>query len=136
MKDSCDRPKRILIVDDEPAICQLCVRVLRMQKFDVDVASDGNAAQRMMQVGQYDVCLIDMKVPSLNGKDLYYWMAEKLPHLSSGIIFTSGDTVSKETRGFLEAVGRPFLAKPFAPGELRAVVAETLANIGQQPTNY
>ena len=121
--------KRILVVEDEPAISDVCRRVLISEGFEVDIAVNGMIAQDMIEEKQYDLCLIDMRTPSMNGKELYQWLEEKHPRLASRVILTSGDVMAEDTQSFLEQAARPFLPKPFAPDELKAIVKETLRQI-------
>jgi len=123
--------KRILVVEDEPAISDVCRRVLISEGFEVDIAVNGMIAQDMIEEKQYDLCLIDMRTPSMNGKELYQWLEEKHPRLASRVIFTSGDVMAEDTQSFLEQAARPFLPKPFTPGELKAIVKETLRQMGK-----
>jgi len=118
--------KRILVVEDELAISDICRRVLTSEGFEVDIAVNGKVAQDMI-IGekQYDLCLIDIRTPTMNGKDLYQWLKEKHPQLASGVIFTTGDVMGGDTQNFLEQASRPFLPKPFTPGELKAIMRET-----------
>jgi DNA-binding response OmpR family regulator len=122
--------KRILVVEDEPAITAVCRRVLVSEGFEVDVATNGKIAQDMIENKQYDLCLIDIRTPMMNGEELYQWLRERHSPLTKRVVFTSGDTLSGDTQNFVEQTGRPFLPKPFSPEELRAVVREALRVIG------
>ena len=121
--------KRILIVEDEPAICELCRRVLTGEGFEVDIAANGKVAQDMIEEKQYDLFLMDIKLPAMNGKELYQWLQEKHPQLASRVIFATGSVMGGDTQSFLEQAGRPFLLKPFTPDELKAMVKETLKEV-------
>ena len=117
--------KRILIVEDEPAISNVCQRVLTDDGFEVEIAVNGKVAQDMLEEKQYDLCLFDIRTPEMNGKELYQWLKEKHPQLTNGVIFTTGDMISGDTQSFLEESARPFLPKPFTPDELSVIVRET-----------
>ncbi len=121
--------KRILVVEDEPAISQVCLRVLTGEGFEVDIAINGKVAQDMIEEKQYDLCLLDIRTPAMNGKELYQWLQEKHPQLADGVIFTTGDVMGGDTQSFLEQAARPFLPKPFTPDELRAIMRETLKEV-------
>ncbi len=122
--------KRILVVEDESAISQVCQKVLTSEGFEVDIAINGEVALDMIEEKQYDLCLIDIRTPVMNGKELYLWLEEKHPKLASRVIFTTGDVMGGgDTQIFLEQAARPFLPKPFTPDELRAVVRETLRKL-------
>jgi DNA-binding response OmpR family regulator len=129
MTDSADK-KRILVVEDEPSISSLCVRVLTSEGLDVFVAVDGRVAEDMLDKNYYDLCLIDIRTPVINGKELYQYINDKHPELVGGVIFTTGDVIGGETQNFLKEMERLFLLKPFAPEELRAVIKEVLKSRG------
>ena len=121
--------KRILVVDDEPAICAVCRRVLTCEGFEVDIAVNGKVAQDMIEKKQYAIFLLDIKMPVMSGKEFYQWLQEQHPQLTKGLIFTSGSVICKDTLTFIEKTGRPFLPKPFTPDDLKAVVRETMIQL-------
>ena len=121
--------KRILVVEDEPAICQVCQRALTNEGFEVDIAVNGDVAQGMLGEKDYDLCLIDIRTPVMNGRQLYQVIIGKHPKLVNGTIFTTGDVIDGYTQRFFELARRPFLPKPFTPGELKTIVRETLREI-------
>ena len=121
--------KRVLVVEDEPAISQVCLRVLTGEGFEVDIAVNGRVAQEMIEEQQYDLFLIDIRTPEMNGKELYQWLKESYPQMADRVIFTTGDVMSGDTQDFLEQSARPFLPKPFTPDELKAIVREATKEI-------
>ena len=124
MKGSNAGVMRILVVEDEATICELCLRTLVNEGFEVDIASNGQLAQDMMGGEDYDLCLIDIKMSVMNGKQLYQCIKDRYPKLIKRVIFASGDVVNNDTQHFLEQSGRPFLSKPFTPEELITAVRE------------
>jgi DNA-binding response OmpR family regulator len=129
MQNSSAGAKRILLVDDEPAIGEVCQRVLTSGGFEVDIAVNGDIAQDRLGEKGYDLCLIDIRTPIMNGKQLYRVIVNRYPELTNGVIFTTGDVLSGDIQRFLELAGRPFLPKPFTPDELMTLVRETLRQI-------
>ncbi len=121
--------KRILIVEDEPAICQVCRRALTNEGFEVDIAVNGDVAQDMLGGKDYDLCLIDIRIPVMNGKQLYQVILEKHPKLVKGTIFATGNMMDEYIKRFLELARRPFLLKPFTPDELKTIARETLREV-------
>lgn len=121
--------KRILVVEDEPSIGNMCRRVLTREGYKVDIAVDGRVAQDMIEKEQYDFCLIDIKIPKMNGPELYQWLQKKYPQLSGRVIFTTGDVMGGDTGTFIESSNRPFLPKPFTPDELKTILQEALKQI-------
>ena len=118
--------KRILVVENEEAIRSICRLALSQEGFAVDTADNGALAQIMIGENQYDVCLIDLKMPVVGGQELFRWMEQKHPALTRRIIFISGDVMGKESADFLEQAAQPFLSKPFSLDELKAAVAKAL----------
>jgi len=119
--------KRILIVEDEPGIRQVCRRVLTSQGYHVDFATNGATAEDMLMKEDYDLLLIDIKTPIMNGKEFYQDIKDRYPKLLDRVIFTTGDIIGNDTQSFLEQAGRPFLLKPFTPDELQAIVRDNLS---------
>jgi DNA-binding response OmpR family regulator len=118
---------RVLVVEDEPAISQFCLRVLSAEGFEVDLAENGALAQKRLKGQGYDLCLVDIMTPIMDGKQLYRWIEAERPRMVPGIIFMTGDAINPDTRAFLERVERPFLPKPFTLDELKKVVREALS---------
>jgi len=119
--------KRILVVEDEPAISQVCRLVLTRDGFEVDTAVDGRMAQGMLREGDYDLILMDIRMPVMGGREFYQILEVQYPELVDRVIFATGDVIGSDTRKFLERSGRPFLPKPFTPDELKTIVRETLS---------
>jgi len=126
MKNTGATPRRILLVEDEPVISRVCIQSLTGEGFKVDTAVNGSVAEGMLGQGDYDLILIDIRTPVMNGKQLYRSIIEKHPELVSRVIFTTGDMLGGDTKSFLEESGRLFLPKPFTPDELKTVVREAL----------
>ncbi len=129
MKTPDSSAKSFLIVEDEPEICDLCRRVLSGEGFEVDIAVNGKVALDMIEEQQYGLHLFDIKLPEMNGIELYQWLKEKHPQLASTVIFTTGSVIDKNTTAYIEQTSRPFLPKPFTPDELRTVARETLKRL-------
>ena len=102
MKTPVSTVKRILVVEDEPAISEICRRVLVSEGFAVSIAPDGKIAQDMIEKEEYGLCLIDMRTPGMSGMELYQWITEKHPDLANGVIFTSGDVMGGQYSGLSE----------------------------------
>ena len=126
MRDLDSNGKRILLVEDETAICDLCQRVLSNKGYEVDIAVNGNIAQDIIEKKQHDLYLFDIRLQIIDGEKLYQWLKEKHPQLTNRVIFTTGNVAGQDTVTFIEQTGRPLLPKPFTTNELIAIVSETL----------
>jgi DNA-binding response OmpR family regulator len=126
MGQSKGRAKKILVVEDEPAICQVCLRTLTADGFEVDIAVNGAIARDMLTEKDYDLCLIDIRTPIMNGKELYRHILDEHPDFKGKVIFTTGDVLDDKLASLINGSARPYLPKPFTPDELRAIVKEAL----------
>ncbi len=115
---------RVLIVDDEPAVRDVLESALEAAGYLVQSARDGDEALLMLRTGDFHVVVCDLRLPGVDGTRLYEMMVDERPHLARRFIFITGDTVSPETRDFLQRTGCRSLAKPFRLTQLRQVVAE------------
>jgi len=129
MKNSNAGAKRILVVEDEPAIYEVCRRALTGEGFELEIAVNGSVAQDMLGEKDYDLCLIDIRTPVMNGKELYQYIINKHGEMADRVIFTTGDIADRYTQRFLELAGRPYLLKPFTLDELKAIVKKTLRQV-------
>ncbi len=121
----------ILVIEDEPTISLIAVRVLKAEGFDVDVADNGNAAKNMIDKVLYHLYLCDIRTPALNGMEFYDYLRRLHPSRESRVIFTTGDKLNHEVKAFLSNKDNLFLAKPFTPKELRVVIKKALKLLGQ-----
>lgn len=126
MKSKTNRLKRILVVDDEPVISHVCQKVLLGRGFSVDVAADGKKAIEKINARPYNLCILDLRMPNINGFQLYQYLADNCPDLSRNVIFTTGDTTSHQVSEFLNGSEKVYLEKPFTPAELMAAVEMAL----------
>ena len=60
-------PARILVVDDEASIRDLLVKTLALAEYEVDVAADGRSALDRMRLYPYDLLIVDLRMPGLDG---------------------------------------------------------------------
>jgi two-component system NtrC family sensor kinase len=118
--------RRILVVDDEVSIRQLLSEVLSLDSHSVAVASSGIEAADLAERESFDVIITDMKMPGMDGAAFYRQVRQRDPQQARRIIFITGDTVSPDTRAFLQRVSNPVLSKPFKIGPLRDAIESVL----------
>ena len=126
------RVPRILVIEDELIISGLCQRVLTAMGAQVDTAANGKIAREALAKQCYDLLLVDIRMPDMDGKELYTWLKEKHPEMADRVIFAAGELITGDIEGSLRQTGRPFLAKPFGPGELEATVRQALLTEGEK----
>ena len=118
--------RTILIIDDEPEILELLVDVLRPDGHEVETAGSGASAMQKLRERIFDLVLSDVRMPELDGAGLYRELEQVRPNLTSRFVFMTGDSLSAETRQFIERAGALSLSKPFSPDEVRRVVRRAL----------
>ena len=128
---SAARPLRVLAVDDEPVILDLLVDVLSGARHSVDTAAGGQEALRKLERGRYDLVLLDLKMPDIDGRRVFETICERWPDLRERVVFASGDTVHPGTRAFVERTGRPCIEKPFRLEVLAEILADAARRAGE-----
>lgn len=115
---------RILLVEDEERIASFIARGLREAHYVVDVAKDGEQGLFMAEVNDFDLIILDIKLPKLDGISLCHKLREE--KISVPILMLSAlDSVNDKVRG-LNYGADDYLAKPFAFKELIARVQTLL----------
>jgi CheY-like chemotaxis protein len=105
---------RILVVDDEPGVRTLLGKVLTQSGHSVDTIGDASEGLDKLGAGViYDVILIDVRMPGMNGTEMYSRILEKMPEMKNRIIFITGDVMGADIKVFLNQNKLPYLAKPF-----------------------
>jgi len=115
--------KTILVVDDEPDVAELLAETLCLDQHRVDTATSGAAALDRLLERSYDLVFSDMKMPGMNGAELYDEVARRCPGLERRMVFITGDSFNPVTRRFFETTGAVCVSKPFDVDEIRRLVA-------------
>jgi len=116
--------ERLLIVEDEEGIARILQLELEHEGYTVGRAEDGRTGLEMAQSGEWDLVLLDVMLPGLNG-------IEVLRRLRSAgspipvVLLTARDTVPDKVSGF-ETGANDYITKPFAMEELLARVRNLL----------
>jgi two-component system OmpR family response regulator len=111
---------RLLIVEDDATIADFVAKGLREAGFAVDVAGDGARGLELAVSGAYDVAIVDIMLPQLDGLTLIDRMRARAVR-TPVLILSARRTVDDRVRG-LQAGGDDYLTKPFAFAELLARV--------------
>ena len=109
---------RVLVVEDEPGIAQFIRQGLREAGYAVDVARDGQEGLDYAFVAAYDVLVLDILLPKLDGLDVLRMLRDR-GIKSPVLLLTAKDTVEDRVRG-LDSGADDYLVKPFAFPELVA----------------
>ncbi len=109
---------KIMVVDDEPHICRALDRLLSQEKYQVEIISSARVALQKLNEAKYDLILLDIRMPDMNGIEFYNHMKEIDSSLQPKVVCISGDVASARNRAFLDETGIPCIVKPFGNDEL------------------
>ncbi len=96
----------------------------------VETINDSTRALDEIRSSDFDLILLDIKMPGMNGMELYKCIGEHKPHLAGRVIVISGDIESEGTTAFLRLSRCRHLSKPFGVNDLLATMCETVNKAG------
>ncbi len=123
---------RILLVEDEKKISDFIKRGLKEEGYAVDTASEGVQGYFLAKTNEYDLILLDIMIPKMDGVTLCKKLREDKVIIPV-IMLTAKDTVSDKVKG-LDAGADDYLTKPFAFEELLARIRAILRKKTDQKT--
>ena len=120
------KPIRVLVIDDESVICDACRLVLEEKGHGVDRCLNGKAGLQAIERGPYDLILLDMKLPDIDGTEILKTVSQKTP-APCVIVMTGYSTMSNALQA-MKLGAADYLAKPFTDDELLAAVEKSCAH--------
>ena len=119
-----ERPRRILVADDEPHIGRIIKMKLEGGPFDVTLAYDGREATDALNAADasFDLVVLDLMMPEKSGLDVLRTLRGTLHSEVPAIILTAAGQDEQE-RAALDSGANAFVTKPFSPKKLYALVA-------------
>jgi len=128
MGDMMQRTWRVLIADDDPAICTLIETVLRKGPYEILTRNDAESALVALdREGPFDIVICDFMLPGITGIDLIERLRGEERTRSVPILMISGHTNYAMDGRAKTAGANLFLNKPFTISQLRAAVNSLLA---------
>jgi len=125
--------RRILVVDDEPALRRTLERALTTQGYSVVSVADPNSAYQVLGETGFDLVLLDLRLPQMAGDTLLLAIVRRWPQLNGRIILMSGDPWSVQHDWPDELTRCPMLPKPFSLDTLVQTVGAVLAAADTHP---
>jgi DNA-binding response OmpR family regulator len=121
---------RILVIEDDERLARVIARVLRQERFDVDLAHDGNAGLDRALTGAYDALILDWMLPGRDGLEIIREL--RAEHIATpALMLTARGEMPQRVEG-LDAGADDYLGKPFAFEELLARLRALLRR-GERP---
>ena len=112
---------RVLVVDDEAAICKAVVTYLQRAGYDVISTQSGDTAISYMRREHVDILLVDLRIPDTRGDVVFESGAAHQPQLRHQTIFMTGD-LSERGMDLVHWCNCPVLHKPFERSAMLAMV--------------
>mgnify|MGYP000861840893 CR=1 FL=1 len=123
---------KLLLVEDEPILSKSIARGLKKRGYMVDCAYDGEEALELYAVNEYDLMILDLNLPKLDGMEVLRQVRQEDDAMR--ILILSARTAAEDKIEGLDAGCSDYLTKPFRVAELRARVAAHLRREARVPT--
>ena len=115
---------RILIVDDEDIVIRSCQRILADAEHEVQAAHNGFEAVRMVDEGAFDLVILDIMMPQMDGLEVLQQVKEKHPDIE--VIMVTGLSQIQTAVKAMKLGAFDYLPKPFDPDQLQQLVERAL----------
>jgi CheY-like chemotaxis protein len=116
--------KKILVVDDEPFVCDAVKMMLTFDGHQVQTANSGREALETLEKNQFDLVITDFAMPTMKGDELAGFIKAKYPSQPI-IMITAYAEMLQSTGNPLQGIDR-LISKPFLLDELREAIAQVL----------
>ena len=116
--------KRILVIDDDEAVLQRIVRILELEGYNVDAAKTGKEAIEKSHMDCYNLALIDIRLPDMEGTRLLTAMRETTPRMVKILLtgYPSAENKAEAAQGHADG----YIVKPVRIDDLLKIVKEHL----------
>ena len=124
--------QRILVADDEESIRWVLSKALTKKGFNVDLAEDGKQALSMLRSNHYDLAVLDIKMPGMQGLEILKYAQEEFPETLT-VIMTAESTMENAVTAMKNGA-YDYLTKPFDLDALDAIIlkAQKAAEVSEQ----
>lgn len=109
---------RILLVDDEPSIVKMVGKRLEVEGFEVAVAMDGQAGLDKARTERFDLMILDLMLPKLNGYEVCTLLKQDTKYQQVPIVLFTAKAQEKDEKLGMECGANAYLRKPFKAAEL------------------
>ena len=120
-------PLNILVIDDEEVICNACHLILSERGHTVERKMDGASGLKALQSNSYDIILLDMMLPDIEGMEILETIKQKTPQ--AGVIIITGYSTVANALKSMKLGAADYLPKPFSEDELLASIEKVSSNL-------
>src|SRR3989338_10250059 len=126
---------KILIVEDDKALQEVYSDTLRAEVYEIDTADDGEIALQKMQQGGWDLVLLDIILPKINGIDIMERLKNQppLPNPNKCVVFLTNLDKSEEIDKGLQLANGYLIKSQITPGDLVQEVSFYLSSAPANP---
>lgn len=124
---------RVLVVEDERDLREILVKRLKEEAYSVDACNDGEEALSYIEMGEYDIVLLDIMLPKVTGLEVVARMRRE-KNSTPVLLLTAKDTIEDRVIG-LDSGADDYLVKPFAFEELLARIRVLTRRKTEETTN-
>ncbi len=121
---------RVLIIEDHKDIAEMLYDYFERRDYELDYASDGRMGFNLASQNEYDVILLDLMLPQMDGLDVCRRLREDCKNYTPILMLTARDTLEDKVKG-LEMGADDYLIKPFEILELEARIKALMRRKGQ-----
>ena len=116
---------KILVVDDEPMICNSCKEILEDDGYQVDLAYSGQEGLKKALEDRFDLAIVDMKMPDMNGMALLKRIRGE--RMETPVIMITGYSTVDTAVEAMKLGASEYIPKPFTPDELSSAVRTVMS---------
>jgi signal transduction histidine kinase/CheY-like chemotaxis protein len=127
------RSGKILVIDDDAAICTAIRRTLGRRHQVTTTTSGREAVDRITGGERYDLILCDLMMPMVTGMEVHSELHQAVPEQADRIVFLTGGAFTAEAREFLKRIPNERFEKPFDGGRLRMLAKEMVDDTKPPP---
>jgi DNA-binding NtrC family response regulator len=115
---------RVLLVDDEKDFVESTARALSRRGFETQTAGDGQEAIRLLEMVAFDVVLLDVKMPGVDGTEVFYAVKRRWPR--TAIVMLTGHGTDQQSYELTRDGAAGYLAKPCEIEEIVATLTKAM----------
>ena len=124
--------KKVLIVEDDIGIQGLIELTLKMENYETEIVEDGEKAFKTIQTSKFDLILLDIMIPKIDG----FTLMKMIEHKKIPVIFLSAKSQVQDKILGLKLGAEDYITKPFEPLELLARIEVILRRKNRQIEDY
>jgi PAS domain S-box-containing protein len=127
--------RRILVVDDDPIMLDLFLEIIWSMGHRGDTAANGHEALEKVKKNDYDLVISDLKMPQMDGIQLFYEVQKLKPKMVEKYLFATGDVTYMNSHEFMLLSERPCLIKPINIDEMQRTIENIFSRTSENRVN-